>query len=213
MLQLHYCPDNASLAPHFLLVETNADYVLRLVDRNSNAQKSEEYLKLNPAGRIPTLVHDNLVLFESPAICIYICELDVASRFIPPLGDRNRPLFFQWLTYLNNTLQAEFMLWRYPENHTTDTKDIVRIKAAQDTRLVSILRLLDEQLGKKRFLLRDTVSACDHFLFMLALWCGKISRPPMSFSNLRRFMREVAQRPTVQRTCDIENIDLGQYVR
>jgi len=213
MLQLHYFPDNASLAPHFLLVETNADYVLRLVDRNSSAQKSEEYLKLNPAGRIPTLVHDDLVLFESPAICIYICELDVASRFIPSLGDPNRPLFFQWLAYLNNTLQAEFMLWRYPENHTTDAKDIERIKAAQDTRLVSILALLDEQLGKKRFLLCDTVGACDHFLFMLALWCGKISRPPISFSNLRRFMREIAQRPAVQRACEIENIDLGQYVR
>jgi len=213
MLQLHYFPDNASLAPHFLLVETNADYVLRLVDRNSSAQKSEEYLKLNPAGRIPTLVHDDLVLFESPAICIYICELDVASRFIPPLGDPNRPLFFQWLAYLNNTLQAEFMLWRYPENHTTDAKDIERIKAAQDTRLVSILALLDEQLGKKRFLLCDAVGACDHFLFMLALWCGKISRPPISFSNLRRFMREMAQRPAVQRACEIENIDLGQYVR
>ena len=72
MLQLHYYPGNASLAPHLLLVETQADYELKLVDRNANAQKSEEYLKLNPAGRIPTLVHDGLVLFESPAICIYI---------------------------------------------------------------------------------------------------------------------------------------------
>ena len=42
MLQLHYYPDNASLAPHLLLVETQADYELKLVDRNVNAQKSEE---------------------------------------------------------------------------------------------------------------------------------------------------------------------------
>jgi glutathione S-transferase len=55
MLQLYYFPDNASLAPHLLLAETQVDYSLRLVDRNSNAQKSKEYLKLNPAGRIPTL--------------------------------------------------------------------------------------------------------------------------------------------------------------
>jgi len=213
MLELHYFPDNASLAPHFLLVETNADYVLRLVDRNSTAQKSEEYLKLNPAGRIPTLVHDDLVLFESPAICIYICELDAAWRFMPSSGDPARPLFFQWLAYLNNTLQAEFMLWRYPENHTTDASDADRIKAAQDTRLVGTLTLLDDQLGKKRFMLGDSVSACDHFLFMLALWCGGVSRPPMSFPNLRRFMGEVAQRPAVQRVCDIESIELDQYLR
>ena len=42
MLQLHYYPDNASLAPHLLSVETQADYELKLVDRNVNAQKSEE---------------------------------------------------------------------------------------------------------------------------------------------------------------------------
>ena len=98
MLQLYYFPDNASLAPHFLLAETHVDYSLRLVDRNSNAQKSKEYLKLNPAGRIPTLVHDELVLFESPAICIYIAELDAGSQYIPPVGHLNRPLFFQWLS-------------------------------------------------------------------------------------------------------------------
>ncbi|MDD9877319.1 MAG: glutathione S-transferase family protein [Magnetovibrio sp.] len=213
MLQLHYFPDNASLAPHFLLIETNAEYELKLVDRDSNAQKSEDYLKLNPAGRIPTLVHDDLVLFESPAICIYICELDADSRFIPPLGESNRALFFQWMAYLSNTLQAEFMLWRYPENHTTDATDVERIKAAQDTRLGDILALLDEQLGRNRFLVSDTVGACDHFLFMLALWCGRISRPPALFSNLRRFMREMAQRPAIQRACEIENIDLGPYVR
>lgn len=211
MLQLHYYPDNASLAPHFLLVETQADYELKLVDRNSDAQKSKDYLKLNPAGRIPTLVHDGLVLFESPAICIYICELDGALRFIPPAGHPDRPLFFQWLAYLNNTLQAEFMLWRYPENHTADAEGMEGIRAAQDPRLAGILALLDKELDKKRFLLGETISACDHFLFMLALWCEQMSRPPTSFTNLLRFMRGMSQRPAVQRVCEIENIDLSRY--
>ena len=80
MLQLHYYPDKASLAPHLLLVETQADYELKLADRNAKTQNSEEYLQLNPAGRIPTLVHDGLVLFESPAICIYICEKEERER-------------------------------------------------------------------------------------------------------------------------------------
>lgn len=213
MLQLHYFPDNASLAPHFLLAETRAEYSLALVDRNSNMQNSEEYLKLNPAGRIPTLVHDKLVLFESPAICTYICELDRTSQFIPPPGHPNRPKFFQWLAFLNNTLQTEYMLWRYPENHTIDVGGIEGIKAAQDPRLVRILALLDEQLGKNRFLLGDTVSGCDHFLFMLAMWSEKISRPPTSFENLLRFMREMSERPAVQRVCEIEKIVLDRYSR
>jgi glutathione S-transferase len=66
------------------------------------------------------------------------------------------------------------MLWRYSETYTTDAKSIAAIKAAQDQRLTGILTPLDEELGKKKFLLGDKISACDHCLFMLALWC-KIS--------------------------------------
>lgn len=211
MFELYYFPDNASLAPHFLLAETHVEYSLTLVDREKNAQKSKEYLKLNPAGRIPTLVHNDLVLFESAAICIYICESDPSSEFIPSVGHPKRPLFFQWLTYLNNTLQAEFMVWRYPERHTTSTECTEEIKVAQDSRLVSILTLLDEELSRKKFLLGDDVYACDHFLFMLALWCESLSRPPTSFSHLRRFMNDMCQRTAVQEVCRLEKIDLSRY--
>jgi glutathione S-transferase len=211
MLELYYYPDNASLAPHLLLVETQLEYSLKLVDRELNAHKSEDYLRINPAGRIPALVHNDLILFESPAICIYIAELDALSKFIPPPGHASRPLFFQWMTYLTNTLQSEFMVWRYPERHTTQAEGIEGVKAAQDSRLVEILALLDNELSEKQYLLGESVSACDHVLFMVALWCENISRPPTSFVNLYRFMGDMSQRPAVQEVCEIENIDLVRY--
>lgn len=68
MFKLYYYPNNASLAPHFLLHHLNADYELLLVDKQSNAQKSADYLKLNPAGRIPTLIVGEQPIFESSAI-------------------------------------------------------------------------------------------------------------------------------------------------
>ncbi len=211
MFQLFYYPDNASLAPHLLLAETQLEYTLRLVDRTSDAHKTDDYLQLNPAGRIPTLVHNDLVLFESPAICIYICEQAPEAQLMPPLGHPDRPLFFQWLTYLNNTLQAEFMVWRYPDRHTTHPDGIEGIRAAQDARLVEILALLDDALSKHRFLAGETVSACDFFLFMLMLWCGKLSRPLTSFPNLWRLIQEIANREAVQRVCKIENIDITHF--
>lgn len=95
MFKLYYYPNNASLAPHFLLHHLDADYELLLVDKKSNSQKSLNYLKINPAGRIPTLVIDEQPIFESSSICMHICELHPESNLIPPIGNPNRPLFYQ----------------------------------------------------------------------------------------------------------------------
>ncbi|WP_348650733.1 glutathione S-transferase N-terminal domain-containing protein [Thalassomonas sp. RHCl1] len=74
MYKLFYYPRNASWAPHMLLKEIGAEHELILVDRKSEQQKSSEYLKLNPTGRIPTLVDGDLVIAESAAICLHLCD-------------------------------------------------------------------------------------------------------------------------------------------
>ena len=74
MYQLHYFPANANAAPHMLLEELGAKYELLLVDRTKDAQKSKEYLKINPNGRIPTLVDNSLVLSEAAAIVLHLVD-------------------------------------------------------------------------------------------------------------------------------------------
>ena len=137
------------------------------------------------------MVDGDHVLFESPAICIYICEFDAGLAFIPPFGHPNRPLLFQWLAYLNNTLQAEYMSWRYAQNHATAADSIEDIKAAQLPRLLVPMSLLDRELRDKGLLLSEEISGTNHFLFMMGLWCENAPQPISSFANLLRFMREM----------------------
>jgi glutathione S-transferase len=86
MYQLHYFPANANAAPHMLLEELGAKYDLLLVDRSKNAQKSKEYLKINPNGRIPTLVDKNLVLFEAAAIVLHLVDQHPDRGLAPKVG-------------------------------------------------------------------------------------------------------------------------------
>ncbi|SFD69273.1 glutathione S-transferase N-terminal domain-containing protein [Pseudoalteromonas denitrificans] len=95
MYQLYYYPLNASMAPHFILEELNIDFELVKVDKDNNAQKSQDYLALNPAGRIPTLVQNNSVIFESPAICIHLAETHPHAQLIPQIGHKDRALVRQ----------------------------------------------------------------------------------------------------------------------
>ncbi|MCP3986574.1 MAG: hypothetical protein GY723_19495 [bacterium] len=98
-------PNNASLAPHILPEETGADFELVLVDRSARGQKDPDYLRLNPNGRIPTLVDGDLVLFEAAAICMHIADRHPEAMLIPPLRSDERSHFYKWLVFLTNTVQ------------------------------------------------------------------------------------------------------------
>jgi len=221
MYQLFYYPNNASLAPHLILEEIGVEFELKLVDRKSNAQKSAEYLKLNPAGRIPTLIHKDLTLFESPAICIYLAEQCTESNLIPTSGE-GRARYHQWIMYLTNTLQAELMIYFYPEKHickSGENDHIVsaqliseKIVSAQQGILKDILALLNKELEGKQYLLGDHISVCDFFFFMLAIWADELEHPPLSFANLAGYLKRLAERPSIQRACRTEGISLEEYL-
>ena len=209
MYQLYYYPNNASLAPHFLLHHMQANYELVLVDRRSNIHKSVDYLKLNPAGRIPTLIDDGDAIFESAAICVHLCEQH--NQLMPALGSKLRPKFHQWLMYLTNTLQAELMVRYYPHRHTNDEQTIANVIAAQDERIAESLAIIDQQLSDNRYLIGEEISACDFFLFMLAEWCLPVEKSPLHFPTLSQYLARMSQHPTVKAVCEIEKIDLSPF--
>jgi glutathione S-transferase len=199
------------MAPHFVLEELKTNFELIKVDRQNNAQKSADYLAINPTGRIPTLVDDGFAIFESPAICIHLAEAHPAANLIPLVGDKNRTLFFQWMMYLTNTVQAELMVCFYPQRHTTEAKNIEHIIEAQEGRVTEMFKLLDSELENKDFLVGKTVSICDYFLFMLAVWADEFKKPPLSFNHLSRYLRKLAQRDAIIKVCKKEKLSLVDY--
>jgi glutathione S-transferase len=208
--KLFYYPRNASWAPHLLLAEMGLDFELVLVDRKSNEQKSSEYLLLNPTGRIPTLSDNGTVIFESAAICLYLCEKHLELPLLPVVGSPERAKFYQWLFYLNSTVQPELMVYFYPQKHTNggETKDIV---IAQEARITEMFSLIDNELQGKEFLVGSSITACDYFLFMLAHWASGFSQPPLSFNNLGRYLRNIAKREAVVSVCEKEGTSLEMY--
>jgi len=199
------------MAPHFILEELNADFELITIDRKSNEQKSPDYLALNPAGRIPTLIDDNRPIFESPAICIHLAEAHPSAQLIPQIGDPDRALFFQWMMYLTNTVQAELMIYFYPNKHTTDESNVESIVKIHEKRVTEMFALLDRELEGRDFLIGETINACDFFLFMLSVWADEFEKPPLSFKNLSSYLCKLAQRDSIITVCKKEGLSLKDY--
>ena len=211
MYKLFYYPRNASWAPHMLLEALGVEFELALVDRTSEQQKSSEYLKLNPTGRIPTLVDGDLVLNESAAIGLHLCEAHPAAGLLPAPGDPDRPVFYQWLFYLTGSIQSELMLYFYPEKHTIANEGSAAITRVHEQRVTEMFALVDRALAGKSYLVGDRLSYCDFFLFMLAHWASGFATPPLSFEHLGRYLRQLAQEPAVSRACASEGTSLDGY--
>lgn len=211
MYKLFYFPRNASWALHLMLEELGVDFELVLVDRKTQSQKSESYLSLNPTGRIPTLVHGERVVFESGAIALYLSEMHPEAMLIPRLGTPERALCYQWLFYLTSTIQPELMVYFYPEKHTDSTDNLVSIVAAQEERITHMFSIVDKQIGLNRFMVGDSITLCDYFLFMLCHWASGFKCPPLGFPNLGRYLKGMAARDSFRKVCDKEGTSLDIY--
>lgn len=208
MYKLYYYPGNANLAPHMLLEELGVPYELVLVDRTKDAQNSAEYLKLNPNGRIPTLVDGDLVLFETAAICLHLVDRHSEAGFAPEVGTDERAHFYKWLVYLTNTLQAELITYFYPERWADDETAAGKVKAHAEARVGGMLDLLDKALadGGGPYLLGARYSALDPYLFMLSRWTRMMHNPARNRPQLGEFLKRMIERPAVKRTMEQEGL-------
>jgi glutathione S-transferase len=201
MYKLYYYPGNANLAPHMLLEELGVAYELVLVDRTRDAHRSPEYLKLNPNGRIPTLIDGDLVLFETAAICLHLVDRHPQAGLAPAVGSRERAEFYKWLIYLTNTLQAELITYFYPERLADDEAATAQVKAHAEVRVGTMLDLIENTLAEKGgpYLLGERYSAVDPYLLMLSRWTRMMHNPARNRPHLGSYLQRMVARPAVQR--------------
>jgi glutathione S-transferase len=206
MYVLHYYPGNASLLPHMLLREIGAPFELRLVDRTRDAHKSPEYLALNPNGLIPVLIDGDLVLYETAAVAMHLCDRHPEAGLAPPLGTPERAHFYKWMAHLTNTVQAEYLMWFYPERYVDLADAVPRVKAVAEARLDAMFDRIAGQLGGKPWLLGERFSAADLFLTMVIRWGRNLARPPRTIPALGALAERVLARPAVRAAFEAEGL-------
>ena len=219
MLHLHYYPSTASMVPHILLEELGVPYQRVLVDRAVYAHKSPEYLKLNPNGLIPVLVQDDmaggagtpLVLYETAAIVLHLCDTHPDAGLAPPVGSAERAHFYKWLMWLTNTLQATLIVYFYPERWVTagNAAGAAEVKAAAETKIAGLLDQLDAELAKhgQDWFMGAHYTALDAYVFTLCRWTRNFaSLPARGRPHLGPYLQRMLARPSVQRVMVAEQL-------
>lgn len=162
----------ASTAPMMLLEEAGAeyDYVEVVRDEAGAHLAPEGYLDLHPFGQVPTIVDGELVLVQSAACCLHLCERFPTLDLLPPVGDPDRARTFQYLMFLTNTVQEEYLRAYYTERYTTDPAGAPAVLAAALAALRVACDYLADEIGPGPFLLGERCTVADVYLAMLAPW-------------------------------------------
>ena len=193
---LYGSQSTASLVVHWLLIELGIEHELKMLDFDKREQKSAEYLRLNPAGVVPTLVMDGQVLTEAAAILMQLADLHPQAKLAPAMGTPDRAQYYRWMFFMANTLQPAYRAWFYPDEPAgADHAQAVKERARQGIES-AWARVVDHLTGQGGpYLLGEHLSAADFLLTMLMRWSRNMPRPSDSWPALQAHAQRMKARP------------------
>ena len=199
------------MIPHILLEDLAVPYQRVLVDRAGNAHKSADFLRLNPNGLLPVLTDGDLVLYETAAICLHLCDTHSSSALAPALGSAERAHFYKWLMWLTNTLQSTLIAYFYPERWVDEgnAAGAAQVKAHAQERVGAMLDQLDAELARHGgpWFGGAHYGALDSYVFTLCRWTRNFSAAPArSRPHVGPYLQRMLERPAVQRVFAAEGL-------
>lgn len=206
MYALYYSPGAASMAVHWMLIELGRPPELRLLDFGTREQKSPEYLALNPAGVVPTLLIDGEAIFEAAAILMHLADIHPDAGFAPATGNTRRRAYYQWMFHLANMVQPLLRGWWYPAELAGEANTDAALEQVQ-SRLEATWERLDAHLGAHGpYMLGEHVSAVDFYLTMLMRWARGTRQPATDWPHLAAHAQRMKSRPSFAQLYEREGL-------
>jgi glutathione S-transferase len=192
-MKLYYSPGACSLSPHIVLREAGLPFTLEKVDLDSKTTASgADFYQVNPNGYVPALeLDDGEVLTEGPAIVQYLAERVPARELAPPAGSRERVRLQEWLNFISTELHKGFGLLFVPDLPAA-TQAMVK------ERLAKRLDVTAARLDGKPFVMGETFTVADAYLFVVLSWGGYVGVDVSRWPTLRALGERVAARPAVR---------------
>jgi len=208
MLKIYFAPSTVSLASHVALEEAKATYTQQRIDFKSGEQRSPEYLKINPKGRVPALVTDRGILTETPAILDYITlEFPEAGLLHVSRDDHfafaDMQAFHVFLaTSVHVAFAHIFRPERYGESEAVAAAMREKASAAIDT----FFGMIESKLSHGGpFVHGDRFTVTDPYLLVFSRWIDRAGLGPIDrFPLIAAHRRRIEARPSTQKVLAAE---------
>jgi len=198
-LTFYYSPMSTAVITNLVLEELGVPCERVMIDLKKGDTRAQDFLRINPNGKVPVLVHDGTAIWESAAITLYLGEIFGVARGLYPEPGPERGEAMKWVIWSNVTLGDAF--GRYVRN-TTDwfPAEQHNAKAAEaalaDTR--GCLSILDRALGGRQYLLAGYTLADAH-VNSLVDWLRFMKIDFSDYPHVNAWTQRCAARPAYAR--------------
>jgi glutathione S-transferase len=199
MLTLYYAPHTCALASHVALEQAGADYAAVRVDFSRKEQRSEPYLRVNPKGRVPSLVTDRGILTETPAILLFICQSHPAAGLAPLDDAFALAQVNAFNSYLCSTLHVAHAHRMRGSRWADDPLAIAAMRKKVPQSVGDCYALIERELFKGPWVMGEQYSVCDMYLFTLAQWMEADGVDPARFPKVSDHRLRMSRHPVVSR--------------
>lgn len=205
-LRLYWSPDSANLVIRMALESFGLAFETVRLYRHQAMHKAPDYLAKNPQGLIPVLEDGDLVLFETGAILLHLCE---RTGRMGPDGPQMqdveaRGALLKWLFYLSNTPHADLRMAFYTHRYVSDETGIPLVAAGLANRRRQHLDMIEAQLPAAGGLL-GPVTVLDIYLGAMIRWWhiyGEVDhrlRGIDDWPKLHALMRGIEERAPIRK--------------
>jgi len=208
MLTLYFSPGSCALATHIALIDAGAPYTAKLVNFAEGEQRKPDYLAVNPKARVPALVTENGILTETPALLAYIAQRFPAAK-LAPIDD---PFAFAQVQEFNNYLSSTAHVAHAHLRRGTrwvDAGDTAAIEAMArhvPVAVTQIFELIGSKMLKGPWVLGETYSICDPYLYTLSRWLEDDGVDLNRVPEVRDHRARMTERDNVKRACAEQGI-------
>lgn len=187
------------MATHALLEELDVEYQLVEIDLSRQMQKTPEYLAINPNGKVPTLFHNDTIIYESAAILLYLLDQHPESSLSPMTTSPLRGRYYQSLLWMSNTLQEAANRWAHPEQYCDNDAGQKSLKLHASKELKRCWDVIENDLDKAGpWILADSLSGADFHLFMIAYWSRRYESRAQDYPKLQQLLKNLLKRNSIQ---------------
>jgi glutathione S-transferase len=191
MMQLYWAPRSRSFSALWLMEETGQPYERVLIDIRTGAQRSPDYLAINPMGKVPALKDGEATLAEAAAICAYVAERYPEAKLAPPLGSPLRAKYLYWLFFAPGCIE--------PAMVQIATKIEMNSVAAGWGDAQRVFDVLDAALSKGPWILGEDFSVSDIAIGAALNFAVRLFKMVPPRPSFEAYLARCMARPAFQR--------------